>query len=160
MRAKLSAMKIYSSDLRKRVVAAVREGEMSQAAIAHAFSVSLGTVENWWRSWRVTGRTAPLPHAGGNKRILQPYAAQIRHAVKQQPDATLQELCAAVEAATHVATTSSMMCRELQILHLPRKKVTARQSARDATRAMLAPSVSEKDSSSATADRRPAKIHR
>jgi transposase len=153
-------MKIYSSDLRTRVVAAVREGEMSQAAIAQAFSVSLGTVENWWRSWRVTGRTAPLPHAGGNKRILQPYAAQIRHAVKQQPDATLEELCAAVEAATCVATTPSMMCRELHLLHLPRKKVTARQSARYTARTTLTQNVSEKDSSSAPADRRSAKIHR
>jgi len=39
-------MKIYSSDLRKRVVAAVREGALSQTAIAKAFSMSLGTVEN------------------------------------------------------------------------------------------------------------------
>jgi hypothetical protein len=71
-----------------------------------------------------------LPHAGGNQRILQPSAAQIRHAVKQQPDATLEELCDAVEAATQVHTTPSMMCRELHILKLPRKKVTARQSRR------------------------------
>ena len=153
-------MKIYSSDLRKRVVAAVQDGEMSQAAIAHAFSVSLGTVENWWRSWRATGRLAPLPRAGGNKRILQPYTAQIQHAVKQQPDATLEELCATVEAATHVHTTASMMCRELHLLKLPRKKVTARQSTRYAARATLAPSLSEKDSNSIASNRRPVKIHR
>ena len=153
-------MKIYSSDLRMRVVAAVCEGEISQVAIAKAFSVSLGTVENWWRSWRATGRTAPLPHAGGRKRTLQPYATQIQQAVKQQPDATLEELCAAVEAATHIHTTPSMMCRELQILHLPRKKVTARQSARYAARATLAQSLSEKDASAAQTDRRPVKIHR
>src|SRR5512138_1170735 len=153
-------MKIYSSDLRQRVVAAVQEGEMSQAAIAKAFSVSLGTVENWWRSWRTTGRITPLPRAGGNKRILRPYAAQIQRAVKHQPDATLEELCAAVEAATQVHTTPSMMCREMQILNLPRKKITARQSARYATRATLAQSVSEKDSRSAASDRRPTKIHR
>jgi transposase len=153
-------MKTYSPDLRQRVVAAVRDSDLSQAVIAKAFSVSLGTVENWLRSWRATGRTAPLPHAGGNKRILQPYAAQIQHAVKQQPDATLEELCAAVEATTGVPTTPSMMCRELQILNLPRKKVTARQSARYAARATLAPSLSEKDSSPAASHRRPSKIHR
>jgi transposase len=156
----LSEMKIYSSDLRKRVVAAVRNGEMSQAAIAKAFSVSLGTVENWWRSWRATGRTAPLPRAGGNRRILQPYAAQIQHVVKQRPDATLEELCAAVEAATHVHTTPSMMCRELHLLKLPRKKVTARQSTRYPARTTLAPSLSEKDSSAVASDRRSVKIHR
>jgi len=153
-------MKIYSSDLRQRVVAAVRDGEMSQAAIAKAFSVSLGTVENWWRSWRATGRTAPLPHAGGTKRTLHPYATQIRHVVKQQPDATLAELCAAIEATTHVHTTPNMMCRELHILKLPRKKVTARQSARHPARTTLAPSISKKGASPAAADRRTAKVHR
>jgi putative transposase len=115
-------MKTYSPDLRRRVVAAVRDSDVSQAKIATVFSVSLGTVENWWRSWQATGRTAPLPHAGGTKRTLQPYAAQIRQAVQQHPDATLEELCAVVEAATQVHTTPSMMCRELHILNLPRKK--------------------------------------
>ena len=152
-------MKIYSSDLRKRVIAAVRDGEMSQGAIAKAFSVSLGTVENWWRTWQATGRTSALPHAGGNKRILQPYAARIRQEVKQQPDATLEELCAAIEAATHVSTTPNMMCRELKILKLPRKKVLARQSARYAARATLAPKVSEIHSSPTASTRRPAQIH-
>jgi transposase len=153
-------MKTYSPDLRKRVVAAVRDSDLSQAAIAKAFSVSLGTVENWWRSWRATRRTEPLPHAGGNQRTLQPYAAQIQHAVKQQPDATLAELCAAVEAATCVPTTPSMMCRERHLLKLPRKKVTARQSARYPACATLAPNVSEKDASPAPAHRRPSEIYR
>lgn len=153
-------MKIYSSDLRTRVIAAVREGELSQAAIAKAFSVSLATVENWWRTWQATGRTAALPHAGGNKRTLQPYATEIQHLVKEQPDATLEELCAAVEAATRVSTTPNMMCRELKILKLPRKKVLARQSARYAARATLASRVSEKRSSPTASTRRPSKIHR
>ena len=119
-------MKAYSPDLRERVINAVRNTDLSQAKIAKAFSVSLSTVENWWCSWQATMRTEPLPYAGGVKRLLQPYAAVIQKAVKQQPDATLDELCAAVEAATTVHANASMMCRELQILNLPRKKVTAR----------------------------------
>ena len=119
-------MKAYSPDLRERVIHAVRRTDLSQAKIAKAFSVSLSTVENWWRSWQSTARTEPLPYAGGVKRLLQPYATAIRQAVKQQPDATLDELCAAVEARTTVHANASMMCRELQILNLPRKKVTAR----------------------------------
>jgi transposase len=153
-------MKTYSPDLRERVIATVRNSKVSQANIAKVFSVSLGTVENWWRSWQATGRTEPLPHAGGTKRTLQPYPVQIRHAVQQQPDATLAELCAFVEATTGVHATASMMCRELQILNLPRKKVPARQSARYPARATLAPNVSARDSSPAPAHRRPSEIHR
>ena len=153
-------MKAYSPDLRARVVDAVRDSPLSQAEIANAFSVSLGTVENWWRSWRATRRTKPLPHAGGMPRTLQPYAAQIQHAVQQHPDATLEELCATVEATTHTHATASMMCRELHHLNLPQKKVTARQSARDPARATLAPNLSEKDSSPTPPPRRPSEIHR
>jgi transposase len=153
-------MKIYSSDLRERVVAAVRAGEMSQPAIAKMFSVSLGTVENWWRSWQATGRTAPLPHAGGRKRTLQPYATQIQQVVKQQPDATLEELCAAIAVTAHVPATPSMMWRELQHLHLPRKKVTARQPARYPARASLAQRVSKESASPTAATGRSSKIHR
>ncbi len=142
-------MKTYSLDLRERVINAVRNTDLSQDKIAKAFSVSLSTVENWWRSWQSTRRTEPLPYAGGVKRLLQPHATAIRQAVKQQPDATLDELCVAVEARTTVHANASMMCRELQILNLRRKKVTARQSTRYPARAKIAQSVSEKDPSPA-----------
>ena len=48
--------------------------------------------------------------------------AAIRAAVKAQPDATLQELCEAVEKETKIKSGSSMMQRELVRLKLPRKK--------------------------------------
>ena len=153
-------MKIYSADLRQRVVAAVQEGVRSQALIAQAFSVSLGTVENWWRSFRATGRTAPLPHAGGKKRKLQPHRALVQRTVKQQPDATLSELCVLVAAQTGVQTTPSMMCRELQSLHLVRKKVPPRQSARHAAHPSPPPHLPAPGAHPAATARRPVKIHR
>ncbi|MCA1554819.1 MAG: helix-turn-helix domain-containing protein [Chloroflexi bacterium] len=153
-------MKAYSPDLRERVIAAVRDSDLSQAEIAKSFCVSLSTVENWWRSWRASERTEPLPHAGGVKRRLQPYAALIQKALKQQPDATLDELCASVETSTAVHANPSMMCRELQILNLPRKKVTARQSTRYTTRAKIAQSLSEKGASAAAGHRHTTEIHR
>lgn len=153
-------MKIYSTDLRRRVIAAVQAGELSQAAIANAFSVSLGTVENWWRSFRASGRTAALPHAGGKRRVLQPYTAQIQRAVKHQPDATLAELCAVLATTTPVQATPSMLCRELQRLHLPRKKVAARQSTRHATHPSPAPHVSVTRPAPPPPPRRASQIHR
>ncbi len=119
-------MNAYSPDLRKRVLAAANETNLSQSEIAARFSVSLSSVEAWLRTFRETQRTQALPWAGGKKRILQPYAQVIRDAVAQQPDATLTELCTMVFAKTGVRANPSMMCRELQRLKLPRKKVTAR----------------------------------
>ncbi len=118
-------MRAYSSDLRERVIAATSDPALTQPEIAETFDVSLSSVENWWHIFRTTERTTPLPHAGGAKRVLQPHAEVIRRLVAQQPDATLEELCTRVAEQTGVQASPSMMCRELQILQLPRKKVAA-----------------------------------
>jgi len=54
---------------------------------------------------------AALPWAGDVKRSLRDCGAAIRAEVRKQPDATLEELCARVEAATSVRSNASMMCR-------------------------------------------------
>ncbi len=117
-------MKPYCHDLRKRVVAKAHAGKETQAAIAATFGVSLSTVEKWLRRKRETGKILPLPSAHGPKRILQDHAALIRAHVKQQPDITLAELCGCIATDLGIAVSSSTMCRELQRLRLPRKKVT------------------------------------
>lgn len=116
------AMKPYSQDLRERVLAAVQEGEQSQAQIAKQFKIGLSTLETWLRRQRDTGHCAALPHGGGRTRTLQGYETFLRAQVKKQPDVTLEELCSRVAEARGVPASPSMMCRELQRLKLPRKK--------------------------------------
>jgi transposase len=122
----------YSQDLRERVISAVRAKKQSLDQIAQTFGVSPATVDNWVRRWRETGSVAALPWAGGAKRSLRDCVPAIRAEVVQQPDATLEELCARVKAATGVHANASMMCRELQRLDLPRKK--RRSTTANATR--------------------------
>jgi transposase len=112
----------YSQDLRERVIAAVQAKKQSLDEIAETFGVSPATVDIWAQRWRAIGSVAALPWAGGVKRSLRDCEATIRGEVDQQPDATLEELCARIEAASGVRATPSMMCRELQQLDLPRKK--------------------------------------
>jgi transposase len=116
-------MKPYSQDLRKRVLAQVKAGKQTQAQIAENFDLHLSTVEKWWRRYRETGKTTPLPPPHGPQRALQDHTAVLRAEVKQQPDLTLDELCARVASLTGVQVSPSTMCRELQALGLPRKKV-------------------------------------
>lgn len=118
-------MNAYSSDLRERVIAAACNTDLTQPDIAATFSVSLSRVEDWLHTFRQTGRTAPLPHAGGARRVLQPLAQVIRPAVAPQPDATREELCNLIATQTGVRASPSMLCRELAMLKLPRKKVLA-----------------------------------
>ena len=131
----------YSQDLRERVIVAVRAKRQSLDQIARTFSVSPATVDNWVRRWRETDSVAARPWAGGVKRSLRDCSAAIRDEVGKQPDATLEELCERVAAATGVRSNPSMtpapnrrcgVCRELQRLELPRKK--RRSTTANATR--------------------------
>jgi transposase len=118
-------MKPYCQDLRKRVVAKAQAGKQTQASIAATFRVSLSTVEKWLRRKRETGKITPLPPPHGPNRVLQDHAPLIRRQVKQQPDITLAELCGRISSRIGITVSPSTMCRELQRLRLPRKKVAA-----------------------------------
>jgi transposase len=115
-------MKAYSTDLRERAIESVESGECNIPQAARRYKVSEPSLERWLAQYRKTGTCAPLPHAGGPARKLARAEAAIRAAVKAQPDATLQELCEAVEKETKIKSSSSMMQRELVRLKLPRKK--------------------------------------
>lgn len=119
-------MKPYSQDLRERVIAALEAGDETQAEIAERFSISKSTVEKWWHRWQATNSCAALPLTHGPSRTLAACETLIRVEVQKQPDATLAELCARVAEAQAVSASPSMMCRTLQHLNLPRKKVIAR----------------------------------
>ena len=115
-------MKAYSIDLRERVVSSIESGECNIPAAARRYKVSEPSIERWLARKRRTGTCAALPYAGGPSRKLATAEAVLRAAVKAQPDATLQELCEAVEKETKIKSNSSMLYRELVRLKLPRKK--------------------------------------
>jgi putative transposase len=114
-------MKPYSQDLRERAIAALEAGK-TQAEVAAQFQIHKSTLEKWWYRWRDTGSCAALPPASGPKRTLQAAEKFIREEVKKQPDLTLEELCERVQKAKGLVASRSMMCRELKLLKLPRKK--------------------------------------
>jgi transposase len=118
-------MKAHSLDLRERIAKALLAGGLSQRAVAERFEVSKRSVERLSSRLRETGSCAALPHAGGRTRTLAPYAAWLQAEVARQPDVTLEELCDRVRQAHGLQVNASMMCRELQLLDLPRKKVAS-----------------------------------
>ena len=124
-------MKPYSQDLRQRAIAALEAGK-SQAEVAAQLSIHKSTLEKWWYRWCDTGSCAALAPDPGPKRTLQAAERFIREEVKKQADLTLAELCERVEAAKGLVASPSMMCRELKILNLARKK--SRSSTANARR--------------------------
>lgn len=114
-------MKPYSQDLRERAIVALEAGK-TQAEVATQFQIHKSTLEKWWYRWRDTGSCAALPPASGPQRTLQAAEKFLREEIKKQPDLTLAELCERVQEAKGLVTSPSMMCRELKLLKLPRKK--------------------------------------
>lgn len=134
-------MNAYSPDLRERVIAAAEAGAETQAAIAACFGVSLSSVEKWVHRKRETGEVTARSQVHGPPRTLQRCAKFIRAQLKKQPDLTLAELCERTASVQQVEASPSMMCRELQQLGLPRKKVAPRQRAGHAAGQAPAPRI-------------------
>src|SRR3954447_17683327 len=118
----------YSQDLRKRVLDTIQRGEGSVRQIASRFLVSVSFVTRLLRLHRTTGSVEPRPHGGGNPALLGPEGlARLRELIRQQPDATLEELRQRLGASCRTMTIS----RALSRLGLPRKKKVPRAEEQD-----------------------------
>lgn len=113
----------YSTDLREKITRAYDDGLGSQRALAELFGVSRSFVEKLLHRRRTTGQIAALPHGGGRRPLCQEKEQQlVRRLIEQQPDATLDELCEAVERKRKLQLSRPTMSRLLQRLDLGRKK--------------------------------------
>jgi transposase len=113
----------YSTDLREKITRAYDDGIGSQRVIAELFGVSRSFVEKLLHRRRTTGEIAALPHGGGRRPLCQEKEHQlVRRLIEQQPDATLDELCEAVERKRQLQLSRPTMSRLLQQLDLGRKK--------------------------------------
>jgi transposase len=112
-------MKAYSTDLRQRVVAAYDAREGTQEQVAARFAVSTSWVRKLLRQRRATGSIEPRPHGGGHAPAFDaPAEVQLRQVVRDDPDATLEEL----GRLAGVACSVSAVYRTLDRLGITRKK--------------------------------------
>jgi transposase len=112
-------MRAYSIDLRQRVIAARDAGQGTQEQLAARFAVSISWVRKLLRQRRATGSIEPKPHGGGHAKAFDTEAAaRLRQAVRDDSDATLEEL----GEASGVACSPSAVYRTLDRLGVTRKK--------------------------------------
>ena len=98
-----------------------QEGSVRQ--LAQRFKVSARFVGELVIRFRHTGTCAPKPHGGGNPPRIDRSKYDVLFAlVQQHPDATLKELCSALEERCQVTASKSSMQRTLVRLQLTRKK--------------------------------------
>lgn len=103
----------YSLDLRDRVVAFVEGGQSRRAAGRH-YGVSESFVIRLLRQVRVSGSRAPgrqgRPRGSGR---LEPHATFLVGVVEAQPDITMPELSARLDAAHGLDVAPAMLSRWL-----------------------------------------------
>jgi transposase len=119
-------MRPYSLDLRQRVLAALDASEGSQPEIARRFRVSVSFITRLLQRRRQTGSVDPAPHGGGHPPALDRAGRRkLRQLVREQPDATLEELASRV----------GVPCGRMAIFRALRKlKITRKRKALHATR--------------------------
>ena len=121
-------MKAYSIDLRQKIVDAYDRKLGGQKDIAESFGVSLSFMEKLLHRRRTTGSISALPHGGGNKALLDDEARVfVDQLVREQPDATLEELCEAVNEQRGIRVSVATMWAALKRMGLPRKKSRSTQ---------------------------------
>jgi len=112
-------MNAYSTDLRQRVVAAYDARQGTQEQVAARFAVSVSWVRKLLRQRRATGSIDRRPHRGGHAPAFDAAAgAKLRQAVRDDSDATLEEL----GRVAGVACSASAVYRALDRLGITRKK--------------------------------------
>ena len=120
-------MKAYSDDLRARVLADC-DGGLGTAAVATKYRVSASWVRRVKQVRRESGRASATPHAGGRTPAWVTHGVVIRQAVREVPDATLDEYRARFALPVSRAT----LARALAALGLTRKKSRCGRASRTA----------------------------
>lgn len=110
-----------SADFRERLVAALDAGlPLSEAA--HHFRVSVRTIYRWLARARRGEHLADRPRSGRPPKLAPEQVPVLRELVLAQPDATLAEHAARLEAATGIDLHPAHLSRVLRRLDLPLKK--------------------------------------
>ena len=121
-------MEAHSMEIRKRVIRAIEEGELTQEEIAEQLGVSSRWVRWLYQRWLKTGKMEPLPHGGGFPAKITPEVdRQLREYLKEHPDATLAE----IRTDCGLSVSLSAICQALQRLGLGRKKKVVFASERE-----------------------------
>jgi transposase len=107
----------YSVDLRERSLLAMASGR-SVTEVSQLFGVSRKSLYRWRAQQASTGSVTPGQSTGRPRRLSLRQETDLVTQLRQQPDATLAELCAAAPVRLSAATMSRTLAR----LGMPRKK--------------------------------------
>ena len=116
-------MKVYSKDLRERVLKAYNDKKGSMRKLADDFMVSLSFVFRLVKRFKHNGHINPKPHGGGRASSMDAESCQFMvEVLKSNIDLTLEELCNCYEEKFGKRVGKSTMDRTLKKMNITRKK--------------------------------------
>lgn len=118
-----------SVEVRKRVVAAHREGKGTYAELADVFQVGEASVSRWLRLERETGSLQPKPKPGRAPKLDEHGRGVLRELVEANNDATLAELASQLQARLGVTLVVSAVHKVLVKMGISRKKKTSMRAS-------------------------------
>lgn len=118
-----------SVEVRKRVVAAHREGKGTYAELADVFQVGEASVSRWLRLDRERGSLQPKPPPGRAPKLNEHGRAILRQLVEADNDATLAELANQLHERTGVKLVVSAVHKVLVKMGISRKKKTSTRAS-------------------------------
>ena len=110
-----------STDLRTRVVAAVKRG-MPRAEVVTTFQVRAGSITRWLANLRTTGTLTPQSPPGRTAHMPASAVPALRAQLAAHPDATLAQPVALWAERTGVLVSRWTMRRALGAVGWTRKK--------------------------------------
>lgn len=109
--------------IRKAIVRAVEQQELTYQATADLLGVGYATVNRVLSRYRKTKSVDPLPKGGGRKSPIHGRIAELLiKIVTAMSDATVEELTTALQTKAKIATSRSAVQRALHRLGFSRKK--------------------------------------
>ena len=121
--------KLYSRELRNRVILAVEQDGFSRREAARLFRVSASTAVKWLQRYRRTGRCELQPVGGDRRSRLPAHRDWLLALVAAEPDLTLRALGERLAAAHGVRADPGMLSRFLRGQGISFKKKRAAQRA-------------------------------
>lgn len=103
--------KIFSLDLRERVISAVEVEGLSRREAARRYRVSASTAVKWLARYHRTGSWRPRPVGGDHRSRLPGHRDWLLELIAAEPDLTLQAIAVRLEVAHGVRADPSMLSR-------------------------------------------------
>ena len=121
----------YSSDLRERVLDAVKAGSSARGAAAR-FGIGVATAVRWVRRWRETGERGARRQGYPKRSILDPHEGYLLALIEDEVDITLDEMRARLRAEREIEVARVTIWRFFDRRGITFKKRPATRRSRTA----------------------------